>query len=218
MPRITGKEVDMSITGKRLLVPRKPEKSKEKRPKKGTLNRVYPRNEVLTQEKVIQKYLERPRLKLPDLARTSRLTNEERFDLQALLRVRCFDFPLQIRQLIPEWTRTRSNSKSTISSSSCFRHHDPFTGGRGITRKRFPFIVYDKNYQGDGGSHDDRSKTQKKLLPLKSSFVEGQRVNLRDKYNLEGSELEIVNRYSKRKAVGKPAPWNNFNAINITRW
>lgn len=208
MPRITGKEVNMSITGTRLLSPRRPEKDKEKLPAKVTLNQVWPRNEVLTQDKVIQKYLERPRIKLPAIARSSRLTNEERYDLRALLRVRCFDFSLQVRQLIPEWTRNRSNSKSSTSSSSCFRRYDPFTGGREITRKRFPLVMYDQNYQQDELAHKDRSKEKsRKIVPLKSSILEGQRVNLREKYKFEASENDLVNRHIKRKpGVGKLAP------------
>ena len=209
MPRITGKDVNISVTGKRLLSPRRPEKErKEKLPTKVSLKQVWPsRNEVLTQDKVIQKYLERPRIKLPAIARPSRLTNDERYDLRALLRVRCFDFSLQVRQLIPEWTRYRSNSKSSTSSSSCFRRYDPFTGGREMTRKRFPLVMYDKTYQQDETPHKERSKEKRKIVPLTSSSLEGQRVNLREKYKFEASENDLINRHLKRKpGVGKLAP------------
>jgi len=205
MPRITGKELtDMSITGKRLLSPKRPPKDKEELPAKVSLKKVWPRNEVLTQERVIQKYLEKPRVKLPALAGATRLTNEERYDLQALLRVRCFDFSLQVRQLIPEWTRYRSNTKSSTSSSSCFRCYDPFTGGRNITRKRFPFVVYDQNWNEGQMPHKDTSRDKSRVLPLSSSVLEGQRVSLREKYKIE--ENDFVNRQTKRKGVGRLVP------------
>lgn len=205
MPRITGKEINMSVTGTSALNQRRPEKDKEKLPAKVSINRGWPKDEVVTQDNVIQKYLaDKPRVKLPALATNSRLTNEEKYDLQALLRVRCFDYSLQVRQLIPEWTRQRSNTKSSTSSSSYVQRFDPFSGGRGIPRKRLPFVIYDQNYEEGDVPHKDYLKVESKVSPLSSSVLEGQRVNLREKYKIEAnSENDFVNRHIKRRGLGK---------------
>ena len=48
-------------------------------------------------------------VKLPVVTRSASLTSEENSDLEVLLRVRCFDFPLQVRGLMPD----RNNSDNT---------------------------------------------------------------------------------------------------------
>ena len=206
MPRITGKEVSMSITGTSAFSARRDEKDRsDKRPAKVTLHRVKPKAEVLTQANILQQYLEKPRVKLPSLASTRRLNNEERYDLQALLRVRCFDFSLQVRQLIPEWTRYRSSTKSSTSSSSCLQRYDPFAGGPGLRSK--PFVIYDQNYPRDCAPihHNVMSKEKSTVLPLSSSILKGQQVNLQEKYKIDTNN-DIVNRHLKRKGVGKLVP------------
>ena len=190
MPRITGKEVDMFITGKSAFSIRKAEKERaEKRPAKVSISKVKPRDdEVLTQASIIQKYLEKPRVKLPAIAGQSsrRLNNEERYDLQALLRVRCFDFSLQVRQMIPEWTRYRSNTKSSTSSPSCFQpRYETFGGGKGIPRKGLPFVMYNQNNRKDDPLHNVSLNDKSNVLPLSSSILQGQRVNLREKYKID---------------------------------
>ena len=210
MPRITGKEVDMFITGKSAFSTRKAEKERaEKVPAKVSISKVKPRDEVLTQASIIQKYLEKPRLKLPAIAGQSsrRLNNEERYDLQALLRVRCFDFSLQVRQMIPEWTRYRSNTKSSTSSSSCFqRRYETFGAGKGIPRKGLPFVMYNQNNRKDDPLHNVSLNDKCNVLPLSSSILQGQRVNLREKYKINtNNENDFVNQYIKRKGVGKLA-------------
>ena len=189
MPRITGKEVDMFITGKSAFSTRKAEKERaEKRPAKVCMSKVKPRDEVLTQASIIQKYLEKPRVKLPAIASQSSrgLNNEERYDLQALLRVRCFDFSLQVRQMIPEWTRYRSNTKSSTSSSSCFQpRYETFGGGKGIPRKGLPFVMYNQNNRKDDPLHNVSLNDKSNVLPLSSSILQGQRVNLREKYKID---------------------------------
>ena len=210
MPRITGKEVGMFITGKSAFSIRKAEKERaEKRPAKVCISKVKPRDEVLTQASIIQKYPEKPRVKLPAIASQSsrRLNNEERYDLQALLRVRCFDFSLQVRQMIPEWTRYRSNTKSSTSSSSCFQpRYETFGGGKGITRKGLPLVMYNQNNRKDDPLHNVSLNDKSNVLPLSSSILQGQRVNLREKYKIDtNNENDFVNQYIKRKGVRKLA-------------
>lgn len=211
MPRITGKEVNMSITGTQLLNPSQKAKKKLKE-NHITFKRVCPREEVLTQEKVIRKYLEKApeAVRLPAIAsRPLRLTSDERYDLQALLRVRCFEFPLHVQQLIPEWTRYRSHSKSSTSSSSCFRRYDRFTTGQETAKEQFPFVVYDNCNNSQEGNELRRESAKAEpegLKPFKSSILEGQRLNLREKYRIESSDYDFVNRHLKKKGGGKLAP------------
>lgn len=207
MPRITGKEVvNMTITGTQLA---KPERDKRKiNTKVKAHHRVCHRNEVLTQEKVVRKYLEKSHAagKLPAITRPLRLTHDQRYDLQALLRVRCFEFPFQVRQVFPEWTQNRSHSKSSTLSSSCFRCNDPVASSRETTTTQFPFVVYDNNYQEEKVLQKVEEKHTKKLKPVDSSILEGQRVNLRGKYEIEASKCDFIDRYLKKKGNRNFAP------------
>ncbi|KAL9981222.1 hypothetical protein ACROYT_G009896 [Oculina patagonica] len=111
MPRSVVSDFSMSVTGTNLLVPsRKTEKETSSAQAGSNSLRKVSNNEVLTQTETKRK----PSLKLPALAKTRRLNNEEKNDLQALLRIRCYDFSLQVQGLMPE--DKNSNENSSISS------------------------------------------------------------------------------------------------------
>ena len=122
--------------------------------------------EASTQSEV--KRVEQPRLKLPILNRTRTVKNvfEDNNDLEVLLRVRCFDFPLQVHGLMPEWKNSDTNSSS---SPGCEVSVDQ---------------IYDETKEGEESGKvilEDKNN----FLPLLSSTVlEGQRVNLRGKEEL----------------------------------
>ena len=152
MPRTISN--DMFITGTNPFGPQ----SREKDEKQNLSPRV-PGDAVLEDSK--EKQVEKPRLKLPALTRRTTLNNvyENENDLQVLLRVRCFDFPLQVHGLIPESTDDSSVGSVGSSSTSSGQDHDE----RQTSAK-------------------DSLKGKNNVLPLSSSTVlEGQRVHLQGK-------------------------------------
>ena len=142
---------DMFITGTNPFGPPKDEKQ--------NLSQRVPGDAVLADSK--DKQVEKPRLKLPALTRRTTLNNvyENENDLQVLLRVRCFDFPLQVHGLMPESTDDSSVGSAGSSSTSSGQDHDERqTSGK------------------------DSLKGKNSVLPLSSSTVlEGQRVHLQGK-------------------------------------
>lgn len=114
--------------------------------------------------------VDKSRLKLPSIAKRTTLSDvydDGSNDLQVLLRVRCFDFPLQVHGLKPEWTdeSETGSSASSLASSGQDRNKTATEGER--------------------YGNDIQMKAKKVVLPLSSSTVlEGQRVNLRGKEGL----------------------------------
>ncbi|XP_068747362.1 uncharacterized protein [Montipora capricornis] len=140
-------------------------------------------------------HLETQKLKLPSLTRKTTVTNAlEDDDLQVLLRVRCFDFPLQVQGLLPaestdEWARTGSFT-NTSPVSSAQNHDDSSTG---------------KEENGEITISDNKS-----FSPLSPSTVlEGLKVNLLGKQELntesqrtKKDDEEEVDNYSDQTDSG----------------
>ena len=77
---------------------------------------------------------------------------------------------------------------------------------KGIPRKGLPFVMYNQNNRKDDPLHNVSLNDKSNVLPLSSSILQGQRVNLREKYKIDtNNENDFVNQYIKRKGVGKLA-------------
>ena len=106
------------------------------------------------------------KIKLPALAKTKRLNHEEKNDLQALLRIRCYDFSLQVQGLKPE---VKNSSK-----------HSPFSSGSQS--------VEDSSDQSQEETKKDCNETDKDKSSLSSfTVLEGQRVYLKEKIGLNNT-------------------------------
>ena len=147
------------------------------------------------------KQVEKSRLKLPAITRRTTLNNvyENENDLQVLLRVRCFDFPLQVHGLMPESTDDASIALPSSSPTSSGQDHDErHTSGK------------------------DSLKGKNNVLPLSSSTVlEGQRVHLRGKeesskqlQTLEGKAKERNNLECQTYSTNQGFDIENSKASN----
>ena len=118
--------------------------------------------------RVDENQVQKPRLKLPVLTRTKTVNNvfEDSDDLQVLLRVRCDDFPLQVRGLIPQGNESDANSPTSSDFDVSASQDLNETSERQKSGK-------------------DISKDKNNILPLSSlTVLEGQRVNLLGKEGL----------------------------------
>ena len=122
-------------------------------------------------------------VKLPVVTRSASLTSEENSDLEVLLRVRCFNFPLQVRGLIPEG----NNSNNTSSRSM-----DSF---RANSRERFSSqdrVVCDQNGETNNDVVYSLEDKNPNVSPLSSlTVLEGQRLNLREKEELKVQKKQL---------------------------
>ena len=124
---------------------------------------------------------ERNKITLPALAKTKRLNHKEKNDLQALLRMRCYDFSLQVQGLKPEVKYSSKNSSLSSGSQSSEESSDQSQEEA------------KKDYKTDKG---------KGSLSF-STVLEGQRVNLREKIGLNNAERNHV--HYKPSEKGKKA-------------
>ena len=114
-------------------------------------------------------------VKLPVVTRSASLTSDENIDLEVLLRVRCFDFPLQVRGLMPEG----NNSNNTSSRSM-----DRFCANSRETISTQDRVVCDQIY-----SLEDKNPNVSPLSSL--TVLEGQRLNLREKDELKVQKKQL---------------------------
>lgn len=127
-------------------------------------------------------------VKLPLVTRSASLTDEENNDLEVLLRVRCFDFPLQVRGLMPEGNKLSdasprsmerfvASSRETVATQAQLRVRDQ--SGR------------ETSYKEEDDSLEDKNRN---VLPISSlTVLEGQRVNL-----IEKGELNVQKKTLRR--------------------
>lgn len=129
------------------------------------------------------------KLKLPSLtkARTEAVSDAlEDDDLQVLLRVRCFDFPLQVHGLLPSEPMDKSRECSSafpqISSGQTGGDHDMLTEGE--------------------NNADSTVKDKKSFLPLSPATVlEGLKLKLRGKRGMK----------TQQKTQGKEEEEDNYS-------
>ena len=142
-------------------------------------------------------------VKLPVVTRSASLTSEENSDLEVLLRVRCFNFPLQVRGLIPEG----NNSNNTSSRSM-----DSF---RANSRERFSSqdrVVCDQNGETNNDVVYSLEDKNPNVSPLSSlTVLEGQRLNLREKDELKVQKKQL--RHQPTEA-GNKLPYQTESSLN----
>lgn len=156
----------MSVTGTNLFRPRETEKDAGLA-QESTANSCQRVNEVSTPTDVKEK----SKIKLPALAKTKRLNHEEKNDLQALLRIRCYDFSLQVQGLKPEVKNSSKNSSFSSGSQSVEESLD----------------------QSQEETKKDCKETDEDMSSLSSSTVlEGQRVSLKEKVGLNNIERKQI--------------------------
>ena len=123
-------------------------------------------------------------VKLPVVTRSSTLTSDENSDLEVLLRVRCFDFPLQVRGLMPV-----GNNSNNTSSRSMAR----FCANSRETISTQDRVVCDQN--GETNNDDVIYSLEDKnpnVSPLSSlTILEGQRLKLREKDELKVQKKQL---------------------------
>ncbi|XP_078361353.1 uncharacterized protein LOC144645675 [Oculina patagonica] len=167
MPREVGSELGISVIGTSPFRPfsgelRRAETEKEKSSAQLTLNHEVAKTEASTQAEVND-------VKFPVVARTAALTSEENNDLEILLRVRCFDFPLQVHGLMPEANKSNEKSKN-IEPERSQVDRDQKNG---------------KTSEGDDESDNLEGMNLPDCSTISSlTVLEGQRVNLREKDEL----------------------------------
>jgi len=114
---------------------------------------------------------EKNKIKLPALAKTKRLNHEEKNSLQALLRIRCYDFSLQVQGLKPEAKNTSKHSSFSSDSQS----------------------IEESSDQSQEETKKDCKEADKDKSSLSSSTVlEGQRVDLKEKIGLNNIERKRI--------------------------
>lgn len=150
-------------------------------------------------------------IKLPAVTRSASLTSEENSDLEVLLRVRCFDFPLQVRGLMPEG----NNSKNTSPRSM-----DRFRANSRETISTQDRVVCNQNGETSNDDHvyslEDKNPNVSPLSSL--TVLEGQRVNLREK-----EELKVQKKQLRRQSTetGTKLPYQTESSLNNSseaRW
>ena len=114
---------------------------------------------------------EKNKIRLPALAKTKRLNHEEKNGLQALLRIRCYDFSLQVQGLKPEAKNTSKHSSFSSDSQS----------------------IEESSDQSQKETKNDCKEADKDMSSLSSSTVlEGQRVDLKEKIGLNNIERKRI--------------------------
>lgn len=170
MPREVGSELGISVIGTSPFNGeiRRAETEREKSSVQLTLNREVAETEESTQAEVND-------VKLPVVTRTATLTSmtsEESNDLEILLRVRCFDFPLQVHGLTPE--ANKSSDKSPQNRELFLANKQEFIQERCDQKGGDPSEDNESDNSGEDMNVDGST-----LSSL--SILEGQRVILKEK-------------------------------------
>ena len=124
-------------------------------------------------------------VQLPVFTRSASLTSEENSDLEVLLRVRCFDFPLQVRGLMPDGNESNNTPSSSMERFGANSRETIVTQDR---------VVCDQNGEtnGDDETYDSLEDKNPNVSPLSSlTVLEGQRVNLREKEELKVQKKQL---------------------------
>ena len=135
-------------------------------------------------------------VKLPVVTRSSSLTSEGNSDLEVLLRVRCFDFPLQVRGLMPGGNN--SNNTSSRSLDRFRTNSRVFCDQNGETNN--DDVVY---------SLEDKNPNDSPLSSL--TVLEGQRLNLGEK-----DELKVQKKQLRRQPTetGNKLPYQTESSLS----
>ena len=171
MPRNVGCGLNIFVTATSSFSPRRPQEE-EKNLSLATLKAEVSRDEKSTHAE------DKPIVKLPVLTRPRRVSKEESNNLQVLLRgIKCLDFSLD--GLMSELDTARKKSSPSTDSQDL----EGLVDSHETTQDGESF-VYDQNH-GENMEADKCNLTDKgNVLPLSTSILEGQRLNIREKEGL----------------------------------
>lgn len=192
LPRIYGSDLDMPITGMNSLNPRV-EKDKKKTMAQGRLIRGNTRDKLQVK---INEPIDIPKLTLPAIPlRNGPVNNEER---KRRRRIHCYDFSLQVQRVIPEQNKSR---KSSTSNTGC--------QGLDVPAKRLPYVIYDQNYAGYSKGEKSDLRDKRNFLPLPCGILQGQRMNLLEKeqLNKQRKRSKPSEAARRKKHQGQPLMW-----------
>lgn len=192
LPRIYGNDPEIAITGTNAVNSK--DKDKKKTAVQGRLIRGNTRDRMLAK---VSETVDIPRLTLPAIPlRNGPVNNEER---KRRRRSHCYaDFSLQVQRVMPERNKPRKSSTSTTSSE-----------GSDASAKRLPYVIYDQNYgkYTQGEKSDLRNK--RNSLPLSFGILEGQRMSLLQKEQLDKQQKRCnpSEKERRKKHKGEPLIW-----------
>jgi len=192
LPRIYGNDPEIAITGTNADDP-KEDKDKRKTAVQGRLIRGNTRDRMLAK---VSESVELPRLTLPAIPlRNGPVNNEER---KRRRRVHCYDFSLQVQRVTPERNKPRRSSTSTASSQ-----------GSDASAKRLPYVIYDQNYGEYRGSERSDLRSKRNSLPLSFGILEGQRMRLlqKEQLNKQQKRYKPTEKERRKKHKGEPLIW-----------
>ena len=176
MPRVvcSDHKLGISVTG---VSPFSEQRRTEMEREKSLAQLTFNPDEVAADEKSVIDEVNG--VKLPVVTRCASLTSEESSDLEVQLQVRCFNFPLQVRGLIPD------GNKSNNTSSRIMERFGADSRETIATQER---VVCDENGETNGRDDEVYNLDNKNpnVSPLSSlTVLEGQRVNLQEKDDLK---------------------------------
>ena len=184
MPRAVVSDISLAITGTKSFSFKREKEINSAQVTSNSLHQQVSEEEATTEAQVTRK----SSLKLPALTKPRRLSKEDKDDLQVLLQIRCFDCPLQIQALEPG---TRKSSKSSHCSDDSQSSDDSQTSKDSSLSTKV-------NHRENVRERHSGFKDESFLLPLPPSTVlEGQRVNLREKYGLNSQGKQTYCQPSK---------------------
>ena len=193
LPQIFGNDPEIAITGTNAASP-KEDTDKKKTTIQGRLIRGNTRDRMLA--KVSDSVRDIPRLTLPAIPmRNGPVNNEER---KRRRRIHCYDFSLQVQRVMPERNQTRKSSTSTASSHSS-----------DAPAKRLPYVIYDQNYGEYRQGEKSDLRDNRNLLPLSFGILEGQRMCLlrKEQLNKQQKRYKPAEKERRKKHKGQPLIW-----------
>lgn len=189
MPRHVTSDLGISVKATNPFSPRRERSSSQETLKQGVTG-----DERSTQADT--KSFDRPKIKFPVLTQSRRVNDEGNSNLQVLLRgVQCFDFSLEGSEF------NTPRKKSSPSSVSQDLELDS-VASQAIKREK-DSIVYVQNHGEIVEGDKDKTKDFGNVLPLSSSILEGQRLNIREKERLNTKRASKQFRYEQTEQGNK---------------
>ncbi|XP_078361161.1 uncharacterized protein LOC144645456 [Oculina patagonica] len=192
LPRIYGGDLNIPITGMNSSSPRE-EKDKKKNMAQGRLIRGNTRDKLQVK---INEPVDIPKLTLPPIPlRNGPVNNEEN---KRRRRIHCYDFSLQVQRVIPEQGKSKKSSTSTTGYQ-----------GLDVPAKRLPYVMYDQNYAGYSRGEKSDLRDKRNFLPLPCGILQGQRINLLEKeqLNKQRKRYKPSEAARRKKHQGQPLMW-----------
>ena len=152
-----------------------------------------------TREKLqvkINEPVDLPKLTLPAIPlRNGPVNNEER---KRRRRIHCYDYSLQVQRVIPERNKTRKSSRTTNGPQAL-----------DVPAKRLPYVIYDQNYAENRKGEKSDLRDRRNILPLSYGILQGQRMNLlqKEQLNKQRKRYRPPEAVRRKKQQGQPLMW-----------